>query len=239
MSRLLRLLTENMVGASSVVDFLFPGSTGDEDKSKKELKRSVENRNTHLTTLKQSFENVSRVVRELQGMGVIGGKLQEKVKIKDLVSNALVRVRNEHGSRNYQRINLKTQEAQADIETHGNPYILGHAVSALVINAFTYALDSSNPSVIIGTYENPDSVGITIKNNGPAIPFETIATLFDHSRAVTGSQANSLPILRTVLQQQHANVRLIDSGNQSGWIQFEIILPKVAKPTANQSGFAA
>ena len=74
---------------------------------------------------------------------------------------------------------------------------------------------------------NPDSVGITIKNNGPAIPFETIATLFDHSRAVTGSQANSLPILRTVLQQQHANVRLIDSGNQSGWIQFEIILPKI------------
>ena len=81
MNRLLRLLAENMVGASSVVDFLFPGSSGDEDKAKAELQRSVDERRVHLTTLQDSFDNVSRVVRELQGMGVIGGKLKESIDI--------------------------------------------------------------------------------------------------------------------------------------------------------------
>ena len=109
----------------------------------------------------------------------------------------------------------------------------------LVINAFTHALDASSPSVIIHVNENPDYIAITIKNNGPSIPLETIATLFDHSRSVSGSQTTSLPVLRTVLQQQNANVRLIDSGNQSGWVQFEIILPRNRTPHAHLSGAAA
>ena len=226
MHRLLRLLGENMVGASSVVDFLFPGSSGDDEAEKTELQRSVNERKVHLATLQDSFENVAQVVRELQGMGVIGGKLKEDIDIHALIANALDRARNEHGVRNYKRINLRIPESPVQSNTQGNPYIIGHAVSALVINAFTHALDASSPSVIISMGEAPESIGITIKNNGPAIPAETIATLFDHSRAVSGSQATSLPVLRTVLQQQNANIRLMDSGNQSGWVQFEIVLPK-------------
>ena len=228
MSRLLRLLSENMVGASSVVDFLFPGSIGDDNKNKVDLERSVAERKTHLKTLGESFQNVSLVVRELQGMGVVGGRLNEKIPIHHLIKTALERVKNEHGARNYQKVSLKIDNSNLDDigHTYGNPYIIGHAVSAIILNAFTYCLDSVHPAVLISVIEGTQSRTITVKNNGPAIPFATIATLFDHSRAVTGNQATSLPVLRTVLQQQGANVRLLDSGNQSGWIQFEIILPK-------------
>lgn len=228
MHRLLKLLSENMVGASSVVDFLFPGSIGDDKKTKVDLERSVEERRAHLATLDDSFRGISLVVRELQGMGVVGGRLNEKIPLQNLIQNALERVRNEHGIRNYQKISLKLDNSTLeDIgHTYGNPYIIGHAVSAIILNAFTYCLDSDHPAVLIAVIDGSQSRTITVKNNGPAIPFETIATLFDHSRSVTGDQATSLPVLRTVLQQQGANVRLLDSGNQSGWVQFEIILPK-------------
>ena len=228
MHRLLRLLSENMVGASSVVDFLFPGSIGDDNKTKIDLERSVEERRSHLKTLDESFKNVSLVVRELQGMGVVGGRLNEKISLQHLIKNALERVKNEHGVRNYQKISLKIDNSNLDDigHTFGNPYIIGHATSAIILNAFTYCLDSLNPSVLIVVTEGAQTRTITVKNNGPAIPLDTVSTLFDHSRSVTGNQATSLPVLRTVLQQQGANVRLLDSGNQSGWVQFEIILPK-------------
>lgn len=224
MHRLLSLLKENMVGAASVVDFLFPGSDGAENQNKSDLKRSIQNRVDHLSILDGAYRHVSQVVRELQGLGIIGGRLQEHVNVAKLLNSALEKAENEHGERNVQKVAITFDKSQAEElpSAFGNPYILGHALSTLVVNAFTHAFDDPQPCVLLSAESTQESVSILVKNNGPCIPVESLPRLFDHSRPIQGNQATSLPVIRTVLQQQGANILLLDSGIQSGWVQFEL-----------------
>jgi hypothetical protein len=107
--------------------------------------------------------------------------------------------------------------------------IFSRAIRTLLNNNLIFALKAKEPKLKVRIEEISHPTQkmflLLIKNNGPFIPKENVPTLFDlKSKKYFGTEIIGLPIIKELLKSIQSNISLTDTGKESGWVEFQILL---------------
>ena len=107
----------------------------------------------------------------------------------------------------------------------GKPLALKRALANLIENGVKYG-----DSVVITVVDSPDSLKITIEDNGPGIPEKELHGIFTPYRRLHNDKQGyglGLGISRSIIQAHNGELQLLN--RQQGGLEVIIILPRVYK----------
>jgi signal transduction histidine kinase len=108
-------------------------------------------------------------------------------------------------------------------------HIFSRSIRTLLNNSIIFALRSKDPKVEIQLAElsrdNKKVIMIYVRNNGPVISKDQVPSLFDlKSKKYFGTEIIGIPLVKDLLKSVQCNISLLDTGIQSGWVEFQIMM---------------
>lgn len=169
--------------------------------------------------MQQVVEDLLLLARTDEGAVTL---VREQVDLDDLALDQARRVRGTHGP-----VQVDTSDVHA-VRVSGDPNQLARAVRNLVDNAVRHA----SSQIAIGVVVDGDSALLTVDDDGPGVPSDDRARVFerftrlDHARArPTGGSGLGLAIVARVTEAHGGTVRC--SEGPGGGARFELRLPAV------------
>ncbi|MBT6490426.1 MAG: sensor histidine kinase [Deltaproteobacteria bacterium] len=200
-------------------------------KNSPEAKQVVDQIEDHFDSIGKNLDIISsgsqvaaNVVTEMRGLAEIDGAIREALAVGDLIDGAMRRVRADQQPEILEKMHF--EESLGDLTTvvEGNPYMLIHAMSHVLINAVRFCtLATESPTVWLSGKSSASSWILSIQNNGPPISASAIESLLEPG--ALAEVGRNLPVARELLREQGASLRLADAGHITGRVIFEIELP--------------
>lgn len=119
-----------------------------------------------------SLEELSEWARELQVLFERGAMSTEPISVVDIVESAADQTRATHPEATVETTIAANARAQA------HP-LLEEVIKELLTNAITHASNEA-PNVAVHVQPTPASVSITVSDDGPGIPQQEVATIFEN-----------------------------------------------------------
>lgn len=200
-----------------------------------EGKKVLEQIDEHFASIRKNIDIIcsgsqvaANVVTEMRGLAEVDGAIYEALAVGDLLDGAMRRVRADQQPEVFENVSFKESLGDLGQIVEGNPYMLIHAISHVLINAVRYsALAPDSPTVWLTTKISPSSWVLSIQNNGPPILPGAIELLLEPGSL--HEIGRNLPVARALLHEQGASLRLCDTGQITGRVSFEIELPLSGK----------
>lgn len=212
----------------TIVSQLFEGAENNENAM--EVKRALDKTfDEHSQTLEDTLFGAQRaadVVAEMRGLTEVDGKLLRITDPKELIDSALRRARDILSPHKFDQVNIDYDYSELQLEVEVNPYLVTHALTNILTNAVRYALnqDQQKPQVQLHAHLLGDMVHMVVANNGEPISTQMMDTIFEDE---TNENAdNNLSISRSLIRQQGGELQLLQSGDQTSPVKFEIQLPQ-------------
>lgn len=192
---------------------------------------SVKEEMRRLGSLVESFLTLTRIQ---DGKGVVRGR---RYAVNDLVMDSV-----EHcavmanQNRVWLRPNLFSDEALFDVSVSGEPELLTTMLDNLIRNAIRFSPPEAGVRVELKALDN--TVEIAVQDEGPGIPEEKLATIFDRfSQAGNDKRAGrghglGLAIARGIAELHGGTIRA--SNRAVRGCEFRVVLPRSDTPTPRQ-----
>jgi signal transduction histidine kinase len=212
----------------TIVSQLFEGAENNENamEVKRELDKTFDEHSQTLEDTLFGAQRAADVVAEMRGLTEVDGKLLRVTDPKELIDSALRRARDILSPHKFDQVNIDYDYTGLELEVEVNPYLITHALTNILTNAVRYALnqDQQKPQVQLHAHLLGDMVHMVVANNGEPISTQMMDTIFDEE--TSENAVNNLSISRSLIRQQGGELQLLQSGNQTSPVKFEIQLPK-------------
>ncbi|MBT6432491.1 MAG: sensor histidine kinase [Deltaproteobacteria bacterium] len=212
----------------TIVSQLFEGAENNENAM--EVKRVLDKTfDEHSQTLEDTLFGAQRaadVVAEMRGLTEVDGKLLRVTDPKELIDSALRRARDILSPGKFDQVNIDYDYSDLELEVEVNPYLITHALTNILTNAVRYALnqDQQTPQIQLHAHLLGDMVHMVVANNGEPIPTQMMDTIFNEE--TSDDAIHNLSISRSLIRQQGGELQLLQAGDKTLPVKFEIQLPK-------------
>jgi two-component system sensor histidine kinase KdpD len=164
-----------------------------------------------------SSRRLNRVVENLLDMSRLNtGFLQIKNEMIEI--NDLIRQTTQHLARDLSEHHLLLKLSATDLFCTGDYRLLEHALINLVVNAIHYSPVGS--SITIQTDSFAQQIRIQVIDEGPGIPVESLAKLFDKFYRVPGSPAGGtglgLSIVQGIMESHQGHIQVQNRLDRTG-----------------------
>lgn len=184
-----------------------------------DLRRSLERINAESVRMTALVEDLLLLARLDAGRDLRVERVGVALLLADAVADAHIA-----GPQHHWQLDLPENE----VEIPGDPERLHQVIANLLSNARIHTPPGT--TVETGLIDRPDSVTITVSDNGPGIPSDMVDSIFerfsrlDDSRArQTGGSGLGLAIARTIVE---AHGGTIDASSTPSETRFTVTLPK-------------
>ena len=228
--------SQHIESLKSVLDRLFEGAAESPEGRKvvAEIEGQFDEIRKNLDIVTSGSNVAANVIDEMRGLAEVDGKIREELSVGTLLDGAMRRVRADQRPEIFEQVNFEESLGNLDQSVEGNPYMLIHAISHVLINAVRYSVLSSDPPTVwLGTRVSEKDWVLSIQNNGPAIEANAIRTLLEPGEI--GEVGRNLPVAHALLKEQGARLRLCDTGQITGRVIFEIELPLAGSQAGAQA----
>ncbi|MFT3783216.1 MAG: response regulator [Nibricoccus sp.] len=123
--------------------------------------------------------------------------------------------------------------ATRGVEVIGNEAQVFEVVLNLMVNAIEAVADSVQPTIVLETRIDVQTVYITVQDNGPGVPEELSRSIFEPYTSTKGvGRGIGLSVARSIALAHRGDLRLSHAGGHGKGACFELSLP--ARPTFNR-----
>jgi len=209
-----------------VLDGLFDGAGSSPEGNKviEEIDSRFAEIQKNIDIICSGSQAAASVVTEMRGLAEVDGTIREALVVGGLLEGAMRRVRADQQPDVFARVHFEESLGDLSQTVEGNPYMLIHAISHVLINAVRYCVESAEqPTVWLATKVTPTAWVLSVQNNGPSITPAAIQLLLEPG--AMGESSRNLPVAHALLKEQGACLRLCDTGQITGRVIFEIELP--------------
>ena len=220
--------SKHIDGLESILDRLFDGAeaTPEGQNVIRQVNHEFEGMRKSLDLILSGSSVAANVIAEMRGLAEVDGMVREELLVESLLDGAMRRVKADQRPEVFEKVHFVEELENLDQAVEGNPYMLIHAISHILINAVRYSvMAKGQPKVWLSTRMTQTHWILSIQNNGPPIEAEAIQTLLVPGDA--GETVRNLPVALALLTEQGASLRLSDTGQITGRVIFEIELPLV------------
>jgi two-component system sensor histidine kinase KdpD len=185
-----------------------------------------------LKSIREGAERLNRYVGALLDMARLeGGALKPKhdwVDVREVIGSAVRRVQPRVGERKLRRDFARTVSMVSADAT-----LLEQAVLNLIENAVAYTPDGS--TIELAVYEDPRNVVMSVEDDGPGVPLDAQAEVFDRFRRArsvsdrTGGLGLGLSITKGFVEAMGGRVAVVSPLAEGRGSRFLISLPKAAE----------
>lgn len=190
----------------------------------REIDKKIEGIRKNLAIVHDGSQTAATVVAEMRGLAEVDGAVREMMTVSGLLDGAMRRVRADQQPEVFSQVTFDDTMGSLDREIEGNPYMLIHAISHVIINAVRFSVKSEGkPTVWLAARTTASSWVLSIQNNGPAVCASAIGDLLEPK--AMGESNRNLPVAHSLLKEQGGTLRLCDTGQITGRVIFELELP--------------
>ena len=167
---------------------------------------------------------LNRLVKNLLDMSRIEyGKVKLNLKwndINDILTSVLNDLKEELSNHN---VKLEFTDGLEPLNIDFG--LLEHAIGNIILNSATYTPPGTN--IVIKTHQKENKCIISIYNNGPALPFDSLDKIFDKFYRIPGTKTGGtglgLSIAKGFIEAHKGKIKV--ENVESGGVKFIIILP--------------
>ena len=129
----------------TILDPLFEGAEQSD-----EGKRIVEQVDNHFDGIEKNLDIIvsgstvaANVIAEMRGLAEIDGTVREELRVRSLLEGCMRRVRADQRPEVLEQVHFEEDLKNSEQAVEGNPYMLIHAISHVLINAVRYCVQSA------------------------------------------------------------------------------------------------
>ena len=174
-------------------------------------------------------QDIARIAAEMRGEELDSELGELGVDVEELIDAARLHIRDHLEEHEFERVEpqvLVASEASAR-RFSGNPYVIIHAMDAILLFVWTRALDSSMPQVAIEQVQIDEQLSIRVSCNGDGLSADDLVQLFDGREPPQSKGVPNLGVARSMLRQEGGDLELIDAGDEDGWFTLQLRLVPV------------
>ena len=222
--------SQHLESLKKVLDRLLEGApdTPEGQKVVADIEAQFDDIRKNLDIVSSGSNVAANVIDEMRGLAEVDGKIREELRVGALLDGAMRRVRADQRPEVFEQVHFNESLGNLEQAVEGNPYMLIHAISHVLINAVRYSvLAAEAPTVWLSTRLTQEAWVLAIQNNGPPIEATAMKALLEPGDR--GETGRNLPVAHALLKEQGARLRLCDTGQITGRVLFEIELPLVGQ----------
>ena len=125
---------------------------------------------------------------------------------------------------------LFPDRSDQEVKILSSPAVIARSLRTIIAHGIHFSSKtetSEKPTVKIAVDDEQDMTAIRIFNNGPSIKTKDISDIFDINKSDSyGTELIGLAMIKVLLNQVNADIELLDTGKESGWVCYLVSVPK-------------